>query len=146
MLTLLIDQISKSFVEKIFPLGYSREILNHLIYLTHVQNTGGAFSILEGKQFIFIFVSVVLISFLILLLKSRKLSNKSRFAIAFILGGALGNLFDRIFRGYVVDFIDIRIIPVFNIADTCITIGVCILAFELLTNERRGELLQKKDM
>ncbi|WAM30607.1 signal peptidase II [Caldicellulosiruptor naganoensis] len=143
MLTFLADQLAKFLIEKYFPLGYSKEMLKHLLWVTYVQNTGGAFSILEGKQFIFILVSIILIISLFWLLIFKKLSNQTKLSIALILGGALGNLFDRIFRGYVVDFIDIKVIPVFNIADMCITVGVFVLALELL-KEGRGELLQRK--
>lgn len=140
LLTFLIDRISKIFVcnitmpEKnfIFDLG--------IISITRVYNTGAAFGILQGMtSFLLIFSLLVIIFLIIYMLKNHeKLNTLQTLAIAMILGGTAGNFFDRLFYGYVVDFIKLNFIdfPVFNMADLFINIGV-ILIFTALFSAKQ---------
>lgn len=118
------DQITKILITKNLPFGTSKVVVKNIVYFTHVKNTGGAFSIFQGKQLIFICISIVIIAFLIWAIFLTKTKNHKKIILTLILGGALGNLIDRLFRGYVIDFIDFRFWPVFNVADSFITIGI----------------------
>jgi len=132
---LVLDQFTKSLILKKLTWGQSLPVITNIFHLTLVSNKGSAFGILRGTSAIFIIISFLLIIFIILSLKKRSgyFSLKSvRFAFALILSGALGNLIDRIRFGYVVDFLDFRIWPVFNIADSTITIGAILLGIQLL--------------
>uniref|UniRef100_A0A7C5Z8S0 Lipoprotein signal peptidase n=1 Tax=Caldicellulosiruptor owensensis TaxID=55205 RepID=A0A7C5Z8S0_9FIRM len=141
MLTFVLDQLTKAKAENIF-VEIPVNLLGGILSLTYVQNRGGAFSILEGKRRFFIIVSIILILFLCyMIFKSTK--NLYKFSYSLIVGGATGNLFDRIVKGYVVDFIDIKVIPVFNLADFFITCGVLLLIF-LILREGGEELFLKK--
>lgn len=141
MLTFVLDQLTKAKAENVF-LDSSVNFLGGILSLTYVQNRGGAFSILEGKRIFFIIVSIILILFLCYMI-FKSTSNLYRLSFSLIVGGAMGNLFDRVAKGYVVDFIDIKVIPVFNLADFFITCGVLLLIF-LMLKEGGEELFLKK--
>ena len=121
----LIDLITKYLV-----IGKRFTIIPNFLYIDYVKNTGVAFSMFEGSRYIIILISVLAIIYLFKTLKEKELILYS-----LILGGILGNLFDRIFNGYVIDFISVKIFgyyfPVFNIADICITVGCIILIIYL---------------
>lgn len=110
MSTFVLDQLTKARAEKFF-VDSPVNLLGGILSLTYVQNRGGAFSILEGKRRFFIIVSIILILFLCYMI-FKSTSNLYKFSFSLIVGGAIGNLFDRIVKGYVVDFIDIKVIPV----------------------------------
>ncbi|MBD3272065.1 MAG: signal peptidase II [Elusimicrobia bacterium] len=119
----ILDQAVKSAVVMMMELGQSIRILP-FFHLTFVTNTGAAFGMFSGVNLVFIIVSLMIISILISFRKS--ILNGSIFArIGFVLiiGGACGNLIDRIIHGHVIDYLDFLIWPVFNIADTCICVG-----------------------
>ncbi len=134
-----LDRFSKNAVSSGMTEGESFSILPGVFHLTLVHNTGGAFGILKGNTDIFKF-SAILFTFVAVLytsLRWRFLAIRDKVSICLILGGTLGNLFDRVRLGYVVDFIDLRIWPVFNIADCCITVGAAALIFSALFPRQR---------
>ena len=104
-------------------------IVNGFLNLTYVENTGGAYGIGSGSTLIFIIANIVIIGVIIkfILLKKDKLNVQTLIAISAVIAGGIGNLIDRIFKGYVIDYIDINPLikyPVFNIADMCVVIRV----------------------
>lgn len=130
---LLIDQGSKAAVQMLMYLGESIPVLPPVFYLTYIMNPGAAFGILPNQKVLFITTGILLITGV--LVGYRKIPPEKkllRFSLGLVLGGALGNLLDRLRFGRVVDFLDFRVWPVFNLADTAIFIGVCLLAWELL--------------
>lgn len=119
---ILIDQIIKFFVEKNMY-GFEVPIIKDIFSFTYVQNTGAAWGILSEYDFILKLLTPVLIAvILIYLLKMTDRKSELIFG-GLIIGGAIGNYIDRIFRGYVIDFMDFKVWPVFNFADICIVIG-----------------------
>lgn len=141
MLTFFLDQLTKSKAKNIFVKN-TVNLLGGILSFTYVQNRGGAFSILEGRRKFFIVGSIILILFLCYMM-FRSTNKLYRLSLSLIIGGAAGNLFDRILRGYVVDFIDIKIIPIFNLADFFITCGMFFLII-LILKEGGEELFLKK--
>lgn len=134
------DQVSKWTVAARIPVGVSVPAIDHILYLTHTRNTGGAFSLLQARNTVFEVVAVLAMAALILAYhRSRKTDLLHDAAIALALGGAAGNLTDRIRFGSVVDFFDLRWWPVFNIADAAITTGILFLAWDFLSAGKRGE-------
>ncbi|HHW02947.1 MAG TPA: signal peptidase II [Thermoanaerobacterales bacterium] len=130
LLVFAADQLSKYIIQMNMEPYESLPILKGIFHITYVQNTGAAFSILRGKTYFFTIVSFAIILAIIFFI--RKISPEKRllrFVMALVLGGAAGNLVDRLRFGYVVDFFDFRIWPVFNIADSAIVVGVIILAY-----------------
>ena len=134
---LIIDQVSKAMIVSQFDL-YDSISVAPFFNLTFVVNYGFAFGFLNSPSLNQIIVSIVILSiiiyFLYLLIKTQ--DRVFKICLVLILSGALGNFIDRIFRGYVVDFIDIYVFnyhwPAFNIADSCISIGFVILIFNIL--------------
>ena len=132
-----LDQISKLFVSQNIVLNQPNEIIKNVFYLTLVHNTGAAFGIFKNQTLFFVIVSILAVAIIVVYMKKRpKVFSASDVALALILGGALGNLADRLRLGYVVDFLDFRIWPVFNIADSAITVGVFLLIISLLPRKR----------
>ena len=137
----ILDQLTKAIVDRTMALYQSIPIVDGWFNLTYVRNTGAAFGIFAGNAEIFrrpflILVSILASGFIITLL--RRLADRERGLIAaltFILGGAVGNLIDRVFYGEVIDFLDVYWRnyhwPAFNVADSFITIGVAIALFSL---------------
>lgn len=126
-----LDQITKYWVVQTFSLGQTLPLLPGIFHFTYVTNTGAAFSLLSGKvewlRWLSLGVSLVLIA---LALFGPTLSLWDQLGYGLILGGAMGNGIDRFILGYVVDFLDFRLInfAVFNVADSFISIGiVCLL-------------------
>ena len=122
------DQLTKFFIRKNFQLSESIPVVKNIFHLTYLNNTGSAFSIFQGFNLFFIIFSIVVIGAIIYYLKHIKENEKlMQFAIGLLLGGTIGNFIDRILVGAVTDFIDFRVWPVFNIADSAVTISVVLL-------------------
>jgi signal peptidase II len=131
---LFLDQITKIVVLQHLSLNQSFVLIPKVLYLTLVHNRGAAFGILKNQVPFFIFTSSIAIILIIVSLKRNK--RIYNISLSLILAGALGNLTDRLFLGYVVDFIDFRIWPVFNLADSAITIGAILLGYSLLNTKK----------
>ena len=117
-----------------FPPGHSFPIIPSILHLTHVQNTGAAFGIFQGyPQAFAVLAAVVAVWVVVELTRKRPRAWPADTGLLLILGGSLGNLIDRIRFGYVIDFIDVRVWPVFNLADSAITIGVGLLLWQACT-------------
>ena len=124
----LLDRVTKASIAASFMPGESRLIVPHLLYLTYVQNTHGAFGLFGNQAWLLTGMAVVVLAiFWATFRQAARESLVVRIAFGAILGGAIGNVVDRLQRHFVVDFIDLRWWPVFNVADSCITIGVVLL-------------------
>lgn len=129
----LVDQIVKQIVTHAFGTGNALDVLGGLIRLDYTRNTGAAFGLFRAGGGLFAGIALV-VSGAIVLYYRRVASGPLliRAALGLVLGGALGNLLDRIRLGYVVDFIDLRWWPVFNLADSAIVVGVFLLVVQSL--------------
>lgn len=141
---LVIDQVSKLVVVKSLSINNSIEVIKNFFYLTYTNNEGAAFSILTGQRLFLIVVAIIIIVLLLYYLKKNKVEEKlDILAISLIIGGSLGNLIDRIIRGFVIDFFDIKIFnynfPIFNMADTFIVIGTFLLLIILSRKDEHNE-------
>ncbi len=139
-LTVGADQWTKWLLRSSYVPGESHPALGPFLSITYVQNTGAAFGVLKGQHGLFVVLSIGVIGWMAWELMTRSsLHAASLWGCALVLGGALGNLIDRLRFGYVVDFIDVRVWPVFNIGDSTITIGVSLLVLHTLLTARRQE-------
>jgi signal peptidase II len=137
LVIIVLDQVVKRVVVNTMEIGRSIDVVGSFVRLTRTSNTGGAFGLLSGRGNWFIVVSVA--AALAITALSRQIARGrriERFAFSLILGGAVGNLIDRVRLHSVVDFVDIGGSayrwPAFNVADSAITIGVTLLAIVLL--------------
>jgi signal peptidase II len=130
----LIDQYTKHLIKSNMDLYQSIAVADGVFHITYINNYGAAFSILQGRQLFFILVtSIAVLIALIYIARIKGQGNKCMsLSLSLIAGGGLGNLADRICQGCVVDFLDFRVFPIFNVADMAITFGCGILFLCLL--------------
>ena len=131
-LVFLFDILSKIVVINYLQLEESVKVINNFLYLTYVRNTGAAWSILSNNSYVVLGISLLIIVGIIWYIWKNKIDNRfEEVAYSLVLGGAIGNFINRLFYGYVIDFIDIKIFgydyPIFNLADVFIVIGVILL-------------------
>ncbi len=126
-------------IEKVLAPSESWALINGVFHLTLVHNRGAAFGILKDQTPLFITTSCVAIFLIWKNLKDCKALKISLYSVSLslILAGAIGNLIDRVRFGYVIDFLDFRVWPVFNVADSAITIGAVLLGISILKPQRR---------
>lgn len=142
---LVLDQITKALVANLMHLYQAIEIVPNFVHLTYLKNTGAAFGVLAGtrsplRMAFFVLVSSVAIGCVLYLLKNLRPGRTSLVAsLSLILGGAVGNLIDRLRMGEVIDFIDLHWHhfhwPAFNVADSSITIGVILLFIQMIRKQ-----------
>lgn len=112
-------------------------VVTNFFSLEYIENTGAAFGILPNKQYLFIFIAIIAcIFFLILAVNGEKILPK--IAYVFLLAGAIGNLYDRFKYGFVIDFLNLKGFPVFNLSDLFINLGILIIFYRLFTNKEIG--------
>ena len=137
----LADQFTKVMIIGNFQLGDSQPVVQGWFNLVRAHNTGAAFSFMASadgwQRWLFTGIGLVAAILIIFLLKSNATQKLFAFALTFILGGAIGNVFDRIMYGYVIDFLDFYWsgihFPAFNLADSAITLGaICLFVDEML--------------
>lgn len=149
LVVVLIDQLTKVWIEKTMVLYESIPVLKGIFHLTYIHNPNSAFGLLKFPNTVFIVIILVTIVLIIFFLRN-KINQKDKlvfFSMIFFLGGSLGNMIDRLRVGSVIDFIDFRIWPIFNIADSAINIGLFLLILHFLLNkdEEQVSILPKKN-
>ena len=136
ILVLIVDQFSKYLLQLNMSLYESIPIIPSVFYLTYIENPGAAFGIMAHYTSFFIITTFLVIGITLYFYRKIVKSTFMQLEIGMIIGGSLGNLLDRIRIGAVVDFLDFRIWPVFNFADTAIVIGVGLLIYDTLFNSK----------
>ena len=132
-LVLIVDRLTKYILFRNLSEGESVRVIPGLFHITLVLNSGAAFGLFKGRSVFFMVSTALVIVFICLyVIRGGYKDLLTLTALGLILGGAAGNLIDRVLFGYVIDFLDFRIWPVFNIADASITIGASILAIRLI--------------
>lgn len=136
-LIIVIDQVTKWIIASSMKIGDSYEVIPNFLNITSHRNNGAAWGILSGKMFFFYIITVIILIVLVLFfIKEAQYNLCMQLAISLLFAGALGNFIDRLFNGEVVDFIDTNIFgydfPIFNVADSSLTIGVILVIIALL--------------
>lgn len=133
----IVDRLTKYIICRNFSEGQSVKIVPGLFHITLVLNSGAAFGLFKGRSIFFMALTAVVIASICFYVWRGACKDLLMLAaMGLILGGAAGNLIDRLAFGCVIDFLDFRIWPVFNIADASITIGAVILAVKLVFDKR----------
>lgn len=134
---IVFDQLAKYIAAQSLSLNQPISVIKGIFSLTLVHNRGAAFGILKNQVPLFIVTSVVAVLLIYSELKHNRHRKAYSIALGLILAGALGNLIDRIFLGYVIDFLDFHFWPVFNVADSAITVGALILGWTLIFKKEK---------
>ena len=143
------DRVTKLWVEKHVSIGQAIVVWPHVFRITHVLNTGAAFSMFEQarspelvRNVLVAFSIVTALAVVAMLWRMGRAITSVGVALALILGGALGNLYDRVRYAHVIDFLEVHIVhyhwPDFNVADSCIVIGACLLLLDMLRPRAAG--------
>lgn len=134
-----LDQATKAWVRRTFVLGETRPLIDGILHLTYVRNTGAAFGLLQGQGPLLIAITLALGALAFTQrAKWRRARPGERLALTLAVSGALGNLIDRVWLGWVTDFVDLRVWPVFNVADATIFVGVLLFAWHAVVRPERG--------
>lgn len=138
----LLDRLSKILVVNFISLNNSVSVIDGFFDLTYVKNYGAAFGMFDGMTFFIVLVSLIVFAYLIYEIR-RGIHNKLiTTSICFVIGGLLGNLFDRLIYGYVIDFLDFNVFgydfAIFNIGDSFIVIGTIMLGIGFFLEEKHG--------
>lgn len=137
---IVVDRLVKIWVSNGFEPGQSVPVIDGIFHLTYVQNTGAAFSMLQGHPTLLIILPAVVIGIGIIFIcvKHKEYNKTFMISLSLICGGGLGNLTDRMSQGYVVDMFDFRIFPVFNVADICVCVGCGLLMLYMFVYSNRN--------
>jgi signal peptidase II len=135
---IIIDQLTKALINGHVQVGESLPIIPGILHVTHVQNAGAAFGMMQNRRPLFLIAALVIIATIAIFYRRIKEEGTLLVvAVGFLLGGAIGNLIDRVTMGMVTDFIDVRIWPVFNVADCAIVIGVMVLGYYAIKSSNK---------
>lgn len=132
---LSLDQLTKFFISAKIQLNDTLPVIKGVFGLSLIHNRGAAFGIFKNQVYIFVITSIIAIILIYFGLKDNRHNKYYVVSLSLILAGALGNLIDRLRFGYVIDFLNFYIWPVFNVADSAITVGAILLGWAILRNK-----------
>lgn len=139
----LLDQLTKLIITKCFELNTGKIIIDNFFSLLYIRNTGAAWGILSNNTILLIIISLIFLGAFIYFIKKTNVTKMETYSYGLILGGIVGNLLDRIVRGYVVDFFNFKIFnynyPVFNVADIFIVVGVILIIIEEIIKYKKSK-------
>ena len=142
LLGVIADFLTKKLAVNFLKDGAEFILIENVFKLSYVENRGAAFGILQDARYVFIVLTVLIVGFLIWILKSTKTNSIAfKTGITFLISGAVGNFIDRVFQGYVVDFLDFYLIdfPVFNVADCLVCVGAGLVVIYYLFFDCEGK-------
>ena len=142
LLLIVFDQLTKAYASTTKP---SFSIIGDFLRIQYIENTGTIFGLFEGANYVFMVLAIILCIFISIYMKKNleRKSTKSKL-LMLVLTGGIGNLIDRIFRGFVVDFISLKYVGVFNLSDSYIVIGVILLLIIEIKEWMREKELSNK--
>jgi len=148
IVVLALDQWTKWLVRTHIALGHSIPVFPPALYITYTQNSGAAWSILPNQQWLFIIIALVVIGVVIIVERKMRTAHRwLKIPLGLLVGGALGNLVDRVHMHTVTDFIEVRIIhyPIFNVADSAIVVAVILLVLDSFRTKNRSSITAEGD-
>ena len=146
--TVVLDQLSKYLVLANIPLHGNGPVLPGVFHFTYIENKGAAFGMLAEHRWVFMIVSVLAIAaFVFYILKFRPTEKLLLLSMAFIIGGGIGNMIDRVWRGSVVDFIEVDFMSfaVFNVADIFVCVGCGLMILYVILSEVKEQKMKKEN-
>jgi signal peptidase II len=135
-LVFVADRLTKNLVTETVPYGTEFPAVDHLVWITNIHNSGAAFGLAPALAIVFLIAAAGVAVGLVVYVLTHQNPLAADAVLGLILGGTIGNLFDRIMFGTVTDFINVHFWPVFNVADSAVSVGVVILALGYLTRAK----------
>ncbi|MGI8608814.1 MAG: signal peptidase II [Candidatus Dormibacteria bacterium] len=146
LIVFVLDRVTKIAVQHNLALGEHVSVVGDLLWIDHSQNTGIAFSLATSfSSIVFVFDIGAILFILYLARRVPRTEPWMRLGLGLVLGGAIGNVVDRVLAGSVTDFIDFRVFPVFNVADSAISVGAILLAWRLYMGSKATEADEHAD-
>lgn len=145
VLIILVDQYSKYYIQTNMVQGMSIPVVPNIFHITYILNPGAAFGLLEHQTLLLIGVAVLLVLTVIYFYRQIPNNRLLHYSLGLLVGGAIGNVIDRVQIGYVVDFFDFRIWPIFNVADIAIVSGVAGIMLVILNGKKEDDQVDKKN-
>ena len=149
ILAVVVDQVSKAVIIDKIPFGGHNEIIDGFFYIANIRNKGAAWSMFQNGRYFFIVVGIavsIVMAYYVYKSDSKFLST----SLTLVIGGAIGNIIDRIFRGSVVDFLEFHFgsytYPIFNLADCFVVVGTILLAYYLLFVYKEKPVEEEKEV
>ncbi|MDR7074493.1 signal peptidase II [Fictibacillus barbaricus] len=143
LLVIALDQLTKWTIVKNMNLGESIPVIDEVFYITSHRNRGAAFGILQDQRYFFIIITLAVVGAVVYYMQRHASDKLLKFALALVLGGAIGNFSDRLIRGEVVDFLNVYIgnydFPIFNVADSALVIGVGLIFIQSFMESSKKE-------
>lgn len=141
VLILAADRGTKLLITQNMSPGDSIAVIDGVFHISYIRNHGAAFSILQGQTLLLgIFTALLITAGIVFVFLNRKSEDRMMMcSVCMIIGGGLGNLIDRISVGYVVDFLDFRVFPVFNFADICVTLGCVLMCLCVIRKDSKAK-------
>jgi signal peptidase II len=145
LIVVVIDQVTKYMIVKTMELSETIPLIEGVFHITSHRNRGAAFGILQDARWFFIVITVIVVAAIVWYMPRIRGQKVSLWGFTLILGGAVGNFIDRLLKGEVVDFLDFRLIhfPIFNVADSCIVIGVGLLLLDTLREAKQAKSVER---
>ena len=138
LIVIIIDRILKVLVTNNFVLNVRNKIIDGFFYITNCHNEGAAFSLFSGNVLFLIFITLIVLFLIYRSINKENVNKIGILAYGLLLGGILGNLFDRIVRGFVIDYINVSFFSIFNLADIAITFGVVLLIIDNIKESKNN--------
>jgi signal peptidase II len=136
VLVFVADRLTKNLVTETVPYGTEFPAVDHLVWITNIHNSGAAFGLAPALAIVFLIAAASVAVGLVVYVLTHQNPLAADVVLGLILGGTIGNLFDRVMYGTVTDFINVHFWPVFNVADSAVSVGVVILALGYLTRAK----------
>lgn len=144
IIVFILDQATKYIIESLINLNQSIKVIKNFFYLTYVHNEGAAWSLFLKQRIFLIVISILALYVIIKYLKNFTQNKRNMVAFGLLIGGILGNFFDRLVFGYVKDFLDFRLFnynyPIFNISDIAIFFGVILVIYAIIKGEDHEDI------
>ena len=136
----MLDLVTKLIISNLLKVGEMIKVINNFFYITLTHNNGAAWSILEDQRILLLIIPVIVLFLINKYMNHEELTKLENLSYGMIIGGIIGNLFDRIIYGYVIDFLDFKIFgynyPIFNFADTFIVVGIILMIIISIRKEK----------
>lgn len=131
----VLDQLSKMLALRYLAPAGSIPVIKNIFHLTYVENRGAAFGIMQNQKLFFVIFALLVLGFIWFYAYNNRLDKVMVYGLSLMAGGVIGNLIDRVRLGFVVDYLHIMNFPVFNIADSAVTIGIILIGIFLLRHD-----------